>query len=72
LLRDSGRRSGRCGLPALESACFVVNATAWLNADQQSQLMKDTGCAIEPISGGCFTAIVNPHGQIIGEPLKAG
>ncbi|MEP0884063.1 aliphatic nitrilase [Trichocoleus sp. ST-U3] len=57
---------------ALESACFVVSATAWLDADQQSQLMKDTGCAIGPISGGCFTAIVNPDGQIIGEPLKAG
>src|SRR5258708_4081268 len=57
---------------ALESACFVVNATAWLDADQQVQIMKDTGCAIGPISGGCFTAIVNPEGQIIGEPLKAG
>ncbi|GHO81529.1 aliphatic nitrilase [Ktedonobacter sp. SOSP1-85] len=57
---------------ALESACFVVNATAWLDADQQARLMKDTGCAIEPISGGCFTAIVNPEGQIIGEPLTAG
>ena len=57
---------------ALESACFVVCATAWLNADQQAQIMKDTGCAIEPISGGCFTAIVSPDGQIIGEPLKAG
>lgn len=57
---------------ALESACFVVNATAWLDADQQARLMKDTGCAIEPISGGCFTAIVNPDGQIIGGPLKAG
>jgi aliphatic nitrilase len=57
---------------ALESACFVVSATAWLDVDQQSQIMKDTGCAIEPISGGCFTAIVKPDGQIIGEPLKAG
>jgi aliphatic nitrilase len=34
--------------------------------------MKDTGCAIGPISGGCFTAIVSPDGQIIGESLKAG
>ena len=34
--------------------------------------MKDTGCAIGPISGGCFTTIVDPEGQIIGEPLKAG
>jgi aliphatic nitrilase len=57
---------------ALESACFVVNATAWLDADQQAQIMNDTGCAIGPISGGCFTAIVNPEGEIIGEPLKAG
>ncbi len=57
---------------ALESACFVVNATAWLDADQQAQIMKDTGCAIGPISSGCFTAIISPEGQIIGEPLKAG
>jgi aliphatic nitrilase len=57
---------------ALESACFVVNATAWLDADQQARLMKDTGCALELISGGCFTALVNPDGQIIGEPLTAG
>jgi aliphatic nitrilase len=57
---------------ALESACFVVSATAWLDADQQAQIMKDTGCAIGPISGGCFTAIANPDGQIIGGPLKAG
>jgi aliphatic nitrilase len=35
----------------LNPACFVVCATAWLDADQQAQIMKDTGCAIEPISG---------------------
>lgn len=57
---------------ALESACFVVNATAWLDADQQAQIMKDTDCTIGPISGGCFTTIINPQGQIIGEPLTAG
>jgi nitrilase len=57
---------------ALESACFVVSATAWLDADQQAQIMKDTGCAIAPISGGCFAAIANPDGRIIGGPLKAG
>jgi nitrilase len=57
---------------ALESACFVVSATAWLDADQQAQIMKDTNSAIGPISGGCFTAIVNPDGQILGQPLKAG
>lgn len=34
---------------ALESACFVVNATAWLDPDQQARIMADTGCAIGPI-----------------------
>jgi nitrilase len=57
---------------ALESGCFVVNATAWLDADQQAQIMKDTGCTIGPISGGCFTTIVTPDGMLIGEPLRSG
>jgi aliphatic nitrilase len=57
---------------ALEAGCFVVNATAWLDADQQAQIMKDTGCSIEPISSGCFTAIVSPEGELMGEPLRSG
>jgi nitrilase len=57
---------------ALEAACFVVNATAWLDADQQAQIMKDTGCSIDPISGGCFTAIVAPDGSLLGEPIRSG
>lgn len=57
---------------ALESACFVVNATAWLDADQQAQIVADTGGPIGPISGGCFTAIVSPDGMLIGEPLRSG
>ncbi|HEY4087593.1 MAG TPA: nitrilase-related carbon-nitrogen hydrolase [Bryobacteraceae bacterium] len=57
---------------ALESGCFVVNATAWLNAEQQVQIMKDTGCPIGPISSGCFTAIVSPQGELMGEPLRTG
>src|SRR5262249_6321158 len=57
---------------ALEAACFVVSATAWLDADQQRQIMQDTGCPIEPISGGCFTAIVSPQGELMGEPLRSG
>lgn len=57
---------------ALESGCFVVCATAWLDADQQAQLMKDTDCTIGPISGGCFTAIVAPDGSLIGEPIRSG
>ena len=57
---------------ALESACFVVNATAWLDADQQARIMQDTGCPIGPISSGCFTAIVSPQGQLMGEALRSG
>src|SRR6266404_722474 len=57
---------------AMESACFVVSATAWLDADQQAQISKDTGCQIGPISGGCFTAIVAPDGTLLGEPLRSG
>ena len=57
---------------ALESACFVVNATGWLDAKQQARIMQDTGCSIGPISGGCFTAIVSPEGVLMGEPLTSG
>ena len=57
---------------ALESACFVVCATAWLDTDQQTQIAKDTGGGIGPISGGCFSAIVAPDGTLIGEPIRSG
>ncbi len=57
---------------ALESGCFVVNATAWLDPDQQARIIRDTGCPIGPISGGCFTAIVAPDGRLLGEPLRSG
>jgi nitrilase len=57
---------------ALESACFVVCATAWLDADQQAQIMSDTGCGVGPISGGCFTAIAAPDGTLLGAPVRSG
>jgi nitrilase len=57
---------------ALESACFVVCATAWLDPDQQAQIVKDTGGSIGPISGGCFTAIVAPDGTLLGEAVRSG
>ena len=57
---------------ALESGCFVVNATAWLDSDQQARIMQDTGCPIGPISSGCFTAIISPQGELMGEPLRSG
>lgn len=57
---------------ALESACFVVNATSWLSSEQQAQIAKDTGGPTGPISSGCYTAIVSPSGELLGEPLRAG
>ena len=57
---------------ALESACFVVCATAWLDPDQQAQVVSDTGGRLGAISGGCFTAIVAPDGTLIGEPIRSG
>ena len=57
---------------ALESACFVVCAIAWLDADQQAQIVKDAGGSIGPISGGCFTAIVAPDGTLLGGAVRSG
>jgi aliphatic nitrilase len=56
---------------ALESGCFVVNATAWLSPEQQQQIVDDTGGPIKAISGGCFTAIVSPEGKLLGTPLRS-
>ena len=57
---------------ALESGSFVVNATGWLDTDQQAQIMADTGAPIGPISGGSFTAIVSPLGELLSTPLRSG
>jgi aliphatic nitrilase len=57
---------------ALESGCFVVCATAWLDADQQAQIARDTGGDVAPISGGCFTAIVAPDASFLAGPVPAG
>jgi aliphatic nitrilase len=57
---------------ALESGCFVVCATAWLDSDQQAQIVKDTGGAIGAISSGCFTAIVAPDSTLLREPIRSG
>ncbi len=56
---------------ALESGCFVVNATSWLSEAQQQQIAADTGGPIKAISGGCFTAIVSPEGKLLGETLRS-
>lgn len=56
---------------ALESGCFVVNATGWLTEEQKKQIAEDTGGPIKAISDGCFTAIVSPEGKLLGTPLRS-
>ena len=51
---------------ALESGCFVVNATGWLTPEQRAQVVGKTGLE-RAVSGGCFTAIVAPEGSLLGD-----
>ena len=56
---------------ALESGCFVINATAWLSDEQIEQIMP-AGPLQNALRGGCFTAIVTPEGKHLVTPLTAG
>jgi aliphatic nitrilase len=56
---------------ALESGCFVVNATAWLDEAQVAELAGGTGLG-KTLRGGCHTAIVSPEGVLLGEPIRDG
>jgi len=56
---------------ALESGCFVVNATAWLT-DEQIESVMPAGPLQSALRGGCFTAIVTPEGKHLVGPLVDG
>jgi aliphatic nitrilase len=56
---------------ALESGCFVVNATGWLTPEQRAEVAASTGLE-RAVSGGCFTAIVSPEGTLLGKPITEG
>jgi nitrilase len=56
---------------ALESGCFVVNATGWLTPEQRGEVAASTGLE-RAVSGGCFTAIVSPEGTLLGKPITEG
>jgi nitrilase len=56
---------------ALESGCFVVNATAWLTDDQIAQIAGEHGTA-DAIRGGSITAIIDPEGRHVVPPLRSG
>lgn len=56
---------------ALESACFVVNATGWLTDAQIRSITADDKLQ-GALRGGCHTAIVSPEGKYLAEPLTEG
>jgi nitrilase len=56
---------------ALESGCFVVNATGWLTEDQIAKISPEEGPR-NGIRGGCMTAIISPEGKHIVPPLTSG
>jgi len=56
---------------ALESGCFVVNATGWLTEAQKQQITPDETLQ-GVLQGGCYTAIISPEGVPLTEPITAG
>ena len=56
---------------ALESGCFVVNATGWLGEAQIQAITPDAGLQ-KALRGGCHTAIVSPEGKHLAPPLTEG
>ncbi|KWR76401.1 Nit6803 family nitrilase [Cupriavidus sp. IDO] len=56
---------------ALESGCFVVNATGWLTDEQIASVTTDPALQ-KALRGGCNTAIVSPEGQHLVPPLREG
>jgi aliphatic nitrilase len=56
---------------ALESGCFVVNATGWLS-DAQIHAITPDATLQKALRGGCNTAIVSPEGVHLAAPLREG
>jgi aliphatic nitrilase len=56
---------------ALESGCFVVNSTGFLDEEQVSTIAGASGLS-KALRGGCFTAIVSPEGALLCEPRTTG
>lgn len=56
---------------ALESGCFVINSTGWLDEDQIQMITPDEKLQ-KSLRGGCMTAIISPEGVHLCEPLTQG
>ncbi|MCM5511046.1 Nit6803 family nitrilase [Vibrio sp. SCSIO 43169] len=56
---------------ALESGCFVVNATGWLTEEQIQSITADEQMQ-KALRDGCNTAIISPEGKHLVPPLSQG
>lgn len=56
---------------ALESGCFVVNATGWLSPEQVQQITPDEKLQ-KVLSGGCYTTLISPEGTPLCPPIVEG
>ena len=56
---------------ALESGCFVVNATGWLSEEQIASIHPDPALQ-KGLRDGCMTCIVTPEGRHVVPPLTSG
>ena len=56
---------------ALESGCFVVNATGWLTEEQIASLHPDPKLQ-RAMRDGCMTCIISPEGRHLADPITAG
>jgi aliphatic nitrilase len=56
---------------ALESGCFVINATGWLDEDQINTITPDEKLQ-KALRGGCMTMILSPEGRHLCPPLTEG
>ncbi len=56
---------------ALESGCFVVNATGWLTDAQIAKIAPEEKMR-RALRGGCMTEIISPEGHHVVPPLTEG
>ncbi len=56
---------------ALESGCFVINATGWLTDEQIAAITPDEKLQ-RTLRQGCYTAIIAPDGSHLCEPVREG
>ncbi|TRL37565.1 Nit6803 family nitrilase [Rhizobium straminoryzae] len=56
---------------ALESGCFIVNATGWLSEEQIHSIHPDPALQ-KGLRDGCMTCIITPEGRHVVPPLTSG